>query len=353
MIEDWSNLSKEDIRMIIDIKRMTAETKIAHPDVDKELNDFWKNHQTTTEETKRIPLWRHWYVASLVAVFVICIFLTFFIPFGNKSREGLVIYTATAQAKKLTISANGKTYTLNKNLPSQALSALNVNIDGRAISLKSNSIQKYGTRTLYTPCGEIYTLTLSDGTVIHLNAASRITFPTTFNGKNRTVYLHGEAFIEVAHDSVHPFVVQTDYFKATALGTKFNIKAYSQSQANVVLMEGKVMINKKAASPIFLSPEEQVVLLQNGMLSKHKIDSYPYKEWQNGFFYFDKAPLSEIMLELGRWYNVDVVFKNQKVLNETMHFVADRNDNLQQAINNLNELGMFHLDFANNKIIVH
>ena len=110
------------------------------------------------------------------------------------------------------------------------------------------------------------------------------------------------------------------------------------------------MKNGRAFAPAHA--DEGVSLQANGKLKKQKVDLYLCSEWQNGTFYFDDATLSEIMQEIGRWYNVDVIVSNKRVMNERFHFVAERKENLVQAISNLNELGKANIIIHNNKVII-
>lgn len=234
----------------------------------------------------------------------------------------------------------------------QQLAQVNMKMTGRKITLGASHKADRSNVTLTSPCGEIITLVLPDGTVVKLNAASSITFPRAFSGSQRVIRLRGEAYFDVAHDARRPFIVVTDYFRTQVLGTRFNISAYAPTHAGVTLLEGKVQVHSLHSAPLLLAPEEQAVYAPNGALSKQKADVYQCMQWQKGFFYFDQAPLSEIMVELGRWYNMDVLFRNKSALNERMHFVADRNDKIRSAIDNLNELGRFHISIVKNKLVI-
>lgn len=164
--------------------------------------------------------------------------------------------------------------------------------------------------------------------------------------------MKGEAYFDVAPDKEHPFIVKTDYFETVVLGTKFNVRSYSKLDAHVTLLEGKVTVANDMAPALTLQPEEQVSLTEDGMLRKQAVDIYPYLEWQNGYFYFDNVSLVEIMQELGRWYNVDVVFENDEMIDYKMHFVASRTESLMYAVRNLNALGIFYVTLDGNRIII-
>ena len=113
--------------------------------------------------------------------------------------------------------------------------------------------------TLTTPRGKDYHVTLADGTEVWMNADSRLEFPKQFTGSQRRVKLKGEAYFQVAKNASKPFIVETDFFNTTVLGTTFNLKAYSAKDANIVLVEGSVRVNAKGHE-ITLKPGQQAIL---------------------------------------------------------------------------------------------
>jgi transmembrane sensor len=354
-IEDWNEFGKEDIRTLLDVVRVEAKEKLTPPDVEKELDTFWENRRKADAVQRRQRLTMRWRLAAAAAsvALVLGVFLTYVHSYNaQEAGQANIIYAAKKNAAFLRVEMGGRTYLLTDASAGRQTAALNMTVSGSDVRLHRATGRRNTTETMTTPCGKIITLTLSDGTVVKLNAASSITFPQTFSGRERVVRLRGEAFFEVKHDARHPFVVQTDYFRTTVLGTHFNITAYSPSRASVTLIEGKVRVQNRRSNALTLAPEEQAVFLKGGSLGKQKADIYPCLQWQKGFFYFDETPLQEILLELGRWYNIDIQFRNKKALDEKMHFIANRNEGIQKAIDNLNELGLFHIIFVNNKMVV-
>ena len=357
MNEDLANLDKEEVRMILDIKRAVAMDKIARPNKQEELAAFWSKHNKEIVAPKKGQFLKYWYAAaSVAAILLIGLFVTFKLTeMKSIGPKGIQVYAANQNSRNLSIDIQGKTYVLNSRAVNRDLSSLGIEMKGSNLTFKvpvnSNKL-KEEQRTITTPSGSIYTLTLTDGSIIHLNAASKLTFPTVFVNGTRVVELEGEAYFEVAHDAKHPFIVKTPYFETTVLGTKFNVRAYSRPQSNVTLISGKVRVSNGKDESIVLNPEEQACLTADGKIVKQRTDVYPYLEWQKGNFYFDNVPLVEITRELGRWYNVDVIFENRRVMNKSMHFVANRNEDIRRAIYNLNVLDMFTVKLEDNKLIV-
>ena len=203
-----------------------------------------------------------------------------------------------------------------------------------------------------TPRGKDYHLTLADGTQVWLNADSKLEFPKQFLSSKRKVKLTGEAYFEVVKDERHPFIVETEYFNTTVLGTTFNIKAYSEKDANIVLVDGSVKVSSKG-SDMTLKPGQQATLNSKLLtLNVRDVDTYPYTQWREGFFYFEQQTLFEIMQELGRWYNVNIAFEDPQKMNLRLHFVCKRSEHLSEAIKNMNELGVVNVELTKDAVII-
>lgn len=199
--------------------------------------------------------------------------------------------------------------------------------------------------TLITPRGGQYKVQLPDGTAVWLNAASSITYPTSFNGNDRKVTISGEAYFEVAPSKEKPFIVNIDG-KATVevLGTHFNINAYTDEPIiNTTLLEGMIKMLYQQQAEI-LSPGQQAQISQQVM----KIDRNPDLEmvmaWKNGTFWFNRAHLPEVLRQFSRWYEVDVVFE-PNVPDIVFSGEIKRDLNLSEALTVLERLGVrFKID---------
>lgn len=134
------------------------------------------------------------------------------------------------------------------------------------------SIQKNAEKhILNVPRGGEYKLVLSDGTRVHANAESRLTYPVSFTGNKREVYLTGEALFEVAKDTLHPFIVHTPYGIVEVVGTRFNVNTYEKNQTTVTLEEGAVKVyceEKKGTEQKSLSPVSKLSYNQKQLIHK-------------------------------------------------------------------------------------
>ena len=197
---------------------------------------------------------------------------------------------------------------------------------------------------LSTPRGMDFKVILPDGSEVWLNAESTIELPSAFTEQERRVVLHGEAFFKVAHDERAPFYVETDRLKVRALGTEFNFRNYRDEEAHVSLVKGSVEVMQPGTDEAAarLQPGQDACWNEAGQVGDvHAVDTFAATQWVQGFFYFDDAPLKTILREVGRWYNLGVVFRNAAYLDYRVHFSASRNEDVEQLVDYLNRLRKF------------
>lgn len=162
--------------------------------------------------------------------------------------------------------------------------------------------------TISTPRGGTYEVVLTDGTKVWLNAASSLHFPVYFAGNERTVTLDGEAYFEVAPDAAKPFHVITRQQRTDVLGTHFNINAYTDEPViTTTLTQGSVRVGNGQDSTL-LQPGNQTLLSKESLRLVRDADTSTAMAWQHDQFAFNNADISAIMRQLGRWYDVEVVF---------------------------------------------
>ncbi|MEY8528736.1 FecR family protein [Bacteroides xylanisolvens] len=157
----------------------------------------------------------------------------------------------------------------------------------------------------YIPTAEIRTLTLPDGTQVQLNSQSTLLYPQNFTGKNRSVFLIGEANFKVKPDKRHPFIVKSNDFQVTALGTEFNVSAYPENPVlAATLISGSVLVEyNDLKSQVILKTNEQ--LAYNKDTRHHCLDNPDMKEvtaWQRGELVFREMSVKDIITVLERKY---------------------------------------------------
>jgi ferric-dicitrate binding protein FerR (iron transport regulator) len=164
--------------------------------------------------------------------------------------------------------------------------------------------------TVSIPRGGQYRLLLPDGSKVWLNAASSLRFPASFSGTERRVFLSGEAYFEVAKNTAMPFKVSVNDLEVQVTGTHFNINSYADEQnITTTLLEGSVKVSRNGQIRT-LCPSQEVHLTRNGQLTQPvTVDVYAAVAWKEGYFYFKHSGLKEIMRQLARWYDVDIIYQ--------------------------------------------
>ncbi len=235
--------------------------------------------------------------------------------------------------------------------------------------------------TLTTPKGRQFQLILPDGTKVWLNAASSLRYPTVFSDDERWVEVTGEAFFEVASVQLPvrtlsrqkmPFIVNIlsplsqggpGGVKIEVLGTQFNVNAYSNEAAvKTTLVEGSLKIVKRETADgkqsadgkensIILKPGEQAVVVAHSPLTiDHSPDVAKAIAWKSGFFNFEDASLEEVMRQLERWYDIEVVYE-KNIPDIQFGGKMSNNVSLSGLLKSLQEMGV-HFRVEGRKLIV-
>lgn len=207
--------------------------------------------------------------------------------------------------------------------------------------------------TLIVPKGNAYTLVLSDGSKVWLNANSKISFSKVFGKKERKVQLEGEAYFEVAHDAHRPFFVQNDRQEIRVLGTSFNVKCYPEDHHIITsLFQGSVEVeDNQYHRTLKLVPGEASNLDEKANLVKHKADLARVESWRMGLFNFNNTPFEEVIKQIARWYNVEVVYRNG-IPKEFFSGEVSRNIDFDLMLQFLQGSGI-RLNYEQGKLIIH
>lgn len=207
--------------------------------------------------------------------------------------------------------------------------------------------------TVVVPEGKDMKLTLADGTQVWLNANSRFTYPTAFAGKERKVTLQGEAYFKVAHDAQHPFIVKAGDMQTRVLGTEFNVDASDAAHPHVTLVQGSVSVSSAVGNmDKVIVPGEDAALNAQGEITVSHVDTNDVGCWKDGIQLFDDVTLRNILMQMGSWYNVNVVCHNDAALNTHLRYMYDRKQGLEEAVKMLNQISNNKIKLHNNTILV-
>lgn len=294
---------------------------------------------TGPEENKKI-VYRMWWRVAAAIVFLLGVIITYQLvrpksnqsPVANKEQSIRLPENVLPNINQtvLTVS-NGRKIFLDSVASGNFLTEDNI----KMIKLKgdeiaySNDIESIEPEyhTISVPRGgRPYKVLLADGSKVWLNAESSLRYPSFFKGESRSVELTGEGYFEIApqvsgdrtaptHSSPGgknkiPFFVKLSCMTVEVLGTHFNIMSYKDEQnIETTLLEGSVKITTGNNSTL-LTPGKQAQLSANGNLNVINADTALATAWVNGYFHFNQADIKTVLRQVGRWYDLDVVYSN-------------------------------------------
>lgn len=349
------------------------EEAIKNGHADKELSllkadEIFNNVISATQETVILPIsapkrWK--WIAAAFIVILLTAAAGYFVYENKRHTKEIIPGKNTFSEKIIPPATNKATLTLtdgsvitldNSGNDTLAIQQGNTNI----INLKDGSIlYKPGTpnneaisyNTISTPKGGRYHIILPDSTNVWLNAASTLTFPTVFSGPKRNVDLSGEAYFEVAPNKSQPFQIGVHQSVVTALGTDFNINAYSdEKEISTTLLKGSVKFSLNDKEQLLIPGQQTICIPGDNFIRVQNADITQAMSWKNGFFEFENLELPVIMRQIGRWYDVDIEYRQ---INTELKLGSGISRNLSlQDLQKLMEANGVHFTIEGRKIIV-
>ncbi|HEY4289044.1 MAG TPA: FecR family protein [Puia sp.] len=203
-----------------------------------------------------------------------------------------------------------------------------------------------------TPRGGFYQLILPDGSKVWLDAASSLRYPTAFTGKDRSVELTGEAYFEIASNTNQPFLITTRGIMVQVLGTELNLMAYQDEDAiRTTLVSGSLRVVRDNVSKQ-IRPGQQASWSRGGTAWQLSTpDMREVVAWKQGEFRFQGLPISVIMRQIARWYDVDIEFQGAQPTNE-FDGVIPRKKSVTELLTILEQTDEVHFTLRGRKIIV-
>ena len=173
---------------------------------------------------------------------------------------------------------------------------------------------------LEVPRGGEYKVKLADGTLVYLNSATRMKYPVKFDGKERKVYLSGEAYFEVAKDPERPFFVEMEGVEVRVYGTSFNVNTHQEGNIQTVLVKGSIGVKVLSSGmESMIRPGQMAEFKQgNTKVDVKDVNVAVYTDWKDGIFRFENQRLEDILTVLSNWYDVDVFYQTPSV--KELHF---------------------------------
>ncbi len=244
------------------------------------------------------------------------------------------------------ILSDGKSFNLSdNNLPENAVRAFVIDSKGINYQIPANKPQvKEIQNTLRTLQGMECLITLSDGTRVHLNAETRLTYPVCFSSKERIVQIEGEAYFDVAPDKEHPFIVKTSHTSIRVTGTSFNVRAYADEDTeSTTLISGTVRINSRNEE-FELVPNQHYTYNKNtGTNTVANVNTDLYTSWESGSFIFLNVPLENVMSYLSKWYGFQYSFEDEAAKQVRIGAYLNRYANMNPIIDMITELNLVNI----------
>lgn len=314
----------------------------------KRVNEFvarcdeqqaWEKIQQRIHRRRQMRI--HAYYGGMAASILIALCVGFaLLHSGDGSRS---LFANRGEQKARLVTDNGTYYDL---LPGDERI---YDAEGKQVAENTRKELRYDTRSaqgskngkhiLNVPRGGEYKIVLSDGTYVHTNAESRLTYPVVFTGDKREIYLAGEAYFDVAKDSLRPFIVHTPCGTVEVVGTQFNVNTYEKDQTTVTLKQGsvKVYTDPRRADFQALVPGQQAIIRPQAIQTLN-VQVEEFTSWAEGIYEYSNTSLETIVKQLSRWYDVNITFKNKQLRERKFAGVIFRNQSLQQAVDILSKV---------------
>lgn len=353
---------RNDLKQLSD-KYLNAKAPDDLSDLDEPTELLLQRINMQIDQREKPLIGKLWFrLSAAAAVMFMLTYLVYQYSYKNTIQSDLTVRElkdlAPGGMRATLTLAGGKTIVLDSAFAGQL--AL---VDGTRISKTADGQLVYEsdtrntgtvqTNTISIPRGGEYKLLLPDGTKIWLNAATTISYPTRFTGQERRIKLSGEAYLEVAKDLEHPFIVETDNQTVKVLGTHFNVNTYTE-RTITTLEEGSVLVSSLRGSKqsLTLKPGEQAI--NTNTLTVEPADLESALAWKNGLLFFKDAPLATVLDEVARWYDVEIGY-HTKPSQELFSGSVARNANLSAILRILKLTGVntrLVTDGRNRKLII-
>lgn len=334
-LRSWLN-SSEDNRQLF--YKAVSDIKVynALSSVDKASGSYRDIIRKSDRKIRR-NIRRRRIVASAAAVALLVMSATIMQIFESTERyqDDRILPGTTKAVLEL---ADGTAIDLTqKNLGKIAAQYGEFSVDEQQSTILYNKIngntKEPVSHSIIVPIGAEYHFSLPDGTKVWLNSNSRITYPNFFEGETRTVRLQGEAYFDVAKDGEHPFIVEFGKASLEVTGTRFSISAYPESfHAMATLEEGSANVSCNGGQVSLVPGMQAFIDKKQGTVSSHDVDIRLYTSWVKGVFEYENMKLSDIAVQLSRWYDVEFNFTTQTAKERRFTGVVIKYHDLNEAL---------------------
>lgn len=324
--ENWLSEHPEHAANIIELKRrLLLVNRTAREKVKQQHFSELQDRIAASAERNKSNQYKWWRRASVAASIVLLFSVGGYFMFHKRQQPQLALQKEITQDvhpggnKAILTLGNGQQVVLTDasngtTIAQQGNTAINKTADGQIAYSNSNNFQNVAAKqlmnTITTPRGGQWFVILSDGTKVWLNAASSISYPVVFSGKERKVSITGEAYFEVVHNAAKPFRVQVGDMQVEDIGTAFNINAYTDEPSiKTTLVSGSAKILENKDARVLIPGQQAIVKSNTNVIQIVKVNTDDVIGWKNGQLYFENEDLKTIMRQVSRWYDVNIVYQ--------------------------------------------
>lgn len=318
---------------------------------------------------KRRRLTRRLTTSIAVASAILCISFMIFNEYGDKSviaqaevienkSKGIKIVAPVIDNAITLTTSNGELF-----IPKEEVTEVDFSIDGEEPLTKrmelineindESMLEEIAMNTINVPKGMFFKTTLPDGTIIYINNASSLEFPSRFKSNQpREVYLTGEAYFNVAKSETQEFIVHANNMAVKVYGTEFNVNTNKADQIDVVLVKGKVSAQISEGEEYMMNPNDMISYnTANETISQSVVDVNNYVSWIDGIYRFNVQYLHVILETLSLWYDTEFVFDCEET--RKLEYICNipRYKTIDEALDILSEAGSIaYSKISNQKI---
>lgn len=359
-LNQWLEESPTHKRLYHDIQQYTIHTHNFHPSV-KELQQFRTTYIKRLETVQKQNKYHQLYSkVQIAAIFTLPIVIALSLLFHKPDKQETLIATKIespmpGSPKATLITESGDKVKLNEENSKELKPGIRIDHKAHQLiyDIDTSHQTKQAINRLLTPRGGEYSVSLSDGTKVWLNADSELEYPVQFSKNIRKVHLKGEAYFEVTHNHSQAFIVATDGIEVKVYGTEFNINTRTPNSIQTTLVNGSIAIHNKELKEIKIQPNQMAEYNRTtGKVEIKDVDVNDYIGWKSGIYIFENRTVEQIMKELSLWYDTEVFYTNNEAKNKRFSGILPRFKNIEELLRVIEKTTYVKFEIKGNTIIV-
>lgn len=354
-LNEWRQLSEENEAEYQELLKELREGKGKVEDRESITEREWKKF--VQSQTGRRFIARRWLPYAAILLLLLGGVVTLHWMKSQTEHEVTEEGITIARGDIVLILSNGEKVALRDSVRiRKEENKANFQIEDKTICYSDDTTNagRDAYNTLIVPRGGEYKIVLADGSRVWLNSETEFHYPVAFTGKCRRVVLKGEAYFEVAKDTLKPFVIRTlGEIDVKVLGTRFNLASYKEENEVVTtLAEGSVEVSSPDET-VRICPNEQLVFNKTShRFTRRQVDAGMYLAWKEGKFIFENQSLQQIMKQLQRWYQVEVVYADEAVKDSRFSGDLKKYDDFGKIIEMIKEVSGLQIRIENKCVII-